>query len=90
MSLVGEDSDVQGLARSGKGSPQNTLSSTAQRVTIPAMSHEPRPPAAESQLGKGGQPNIGVLWRTIRAGQGVIHTPANSHERRQPRDIRGM
>jgi hypothetical protein len=38
MSLVGEDSDVQGLARSGKGSPQNTLSSTAQRVTTPAMS----------------------------------------------------
>ena len=31
---------------------QDTLSSTAQRVTTPAMSHEPRPPAAASQLGK--------------------------------------
>jgi hypothetical protein len=34
--------------------------------------------------------DFGGLWRTITAGQRVVHTPANGSERRRPRDIRGM
>ena len=32
----------------------------------------------------------GERWRTITAGQRVIHTLANDHGRRRPRDGRGM
>jgi transposase-like protein len=59
-------------------------------VHIPAMSHEPRPPAAESQLGKGGQAYDGESRRPIRAGHRVSRTSRNDHGRRRPRDIRGM
>ncbi len=54
------------------------------------MSHEPRPPAAESQLGKVPEPNVGELKRIITAGQRAIHTATDEWERRRPRDIRGM
>jgi hypothetical protein len=39
---------------------------------------------------KGGQPNAGEPQRCLTAGQTVIHTLANNHERQRPRDIRGM
>jgi len=43
-----------------------------------------------SQLGKGGWPYDAELERMIMAGHRVMHTPSNGHERRRPRDIRGM
>jgi len=42
------------------------------------------------QLGKVPEPNLSELQRCVTAGERVIHTPANAHARRRPRDIRGM
>jgi hypothetical protein len=54
------------------------------------MSHEPRPPTAVSQLGRLEREYGGELQRYLTAGQTVIHTTANNHEQRRPRDKRAM
>jgi hypothetical protein len=54
--------------RRGMGNTGNDAT-TAQRVTTPAMSREPRPATAASQLGKVPELTFGELQRCFTAGQ---------------------
>ena len=45
---------------------------------------------SRSQVGKGGGLNVGKLQRCLTAGQGVIRTLADEHERQRSLDTRGI
>ena len=75
--------DCELWRRSSSGAWHNTTTTVGELCA-------PQRIELRSQLGKGGQLNLSEPQRCLTAGQPVIRTSVNSHERRRSRDIRGM